>query len=608
MNWEKWQDLMEVERPIRYVGGEWNQIKKDPEKAKVSWALSFPDVYEVGMSHLGLKILYHLINSHPDYVAERAFAPWGDREQQLRKKGRLLHTLESDRPLKDFDIVGFSLQYELSYTNVLNMLDLGGIPIFAEERTGFPLIVAGGPNVFNPEPLGEFIDCFFIGESEEMIEAFSREVFRAKEENWERDKLLEALGKIPGIYVPGLYSIEKKGIFSCPVAGLNAPPKIEKQMVRNLEESYFPEKFVVPFTPAIHDRVTLEIARGCTRGCRFCQAGMIYRPVRERSLEKLKKQADKLLSATGYNEISLLSLSTTDHSQIAPLVNYFSKEYSGLGVSLSLPSLRIDAFSVGLAQEVQRVKKTGLTFAPEAGTQRLRNVINKGVSQDDLFEAVGAAFRSGWTNIKLYFMIGLPTEKEEDVKGIADLARQVWELGKEYAPRRPQITVSIATFVPKPHTPFQWDALLSLPQIEERQKMLKNLLRGKQFNLNWHGGESTKLEALLARGDRKMGREIFKAWEKGARFDGWSEEFKPELWAGLLENNDWIHKPLSTEEELPWDHIFSGVEKSFLEKERQKSREAEETLDCRKGVCHGCGCCGNLKAVIEVFGGSNIED
>lgn len=608
MNWDKWQELMEVERPIRYVGREWNQIKKDPQNVRVSWALSFPDVYEVGMSHLGLKILYYLINSHPDYVAERVFAPWPDREAQLRKQGRLLHTLESSRPLSDFDIVGFSLQYELSYSNVLNMLEMGGIPVWAEEREKTPLVVAGGPNVFNPEPLADFIDCFFIGESEEMVKGFSAEVLKSKEEGWSREKLLQSVGRLPGIYVPALYSIEKKGNFFCPVYSGDGKGIIEKQVVRNLDDSFFPEKLTVPFTPAVHDRVTLEIARGCTRGCRFCQAGMIYRPVRERSLEKLKAQADVLLAATGYDEVSLLSLSTTDHSQIAPLVNHFSREYSDLGVGLSLPSLRIDAFSVGLAQEVQRVKKTGLTFAPEAGTQRLRNVINKGVAQADLLEAAQAAFRSGWTAIKLYFMIGLPTETDEDVRGIADLTWQVWEIGKKLAPRRPKITVSVATFVPKPHTPFQWDPLLDLSEVERRQKMLRSLLRGKQFNLSWHGGKSSKLEALLARGDRKMGGDIYRAWKQGARFDGWSEEFNPDFWQELLSENEWIHQNLSAAEPLPWDHIFSGVEKSFLQEEREKAEKAEKTLDCREGTCHGCGCCSNLKAMVEVFGGKNNAD
>ncbi len=608
MDWQKWQDLMEVEKPIRYVGREWNQIKKEPGEVKLSWALAFPDIYEVGMSHLGMKILYNLINSRPGYAAERVFAPWIDREEQLRKRGRLLHTLESNRPLHSFDIVGFSLQFELSYTNVLTMLDLGGIPLRTGERKGFPIVVAGGPNTFNPEPLADFIDCFFIGESEEMIEPFSEGVFKAREKGGTREQLLQELGNLPGIYVPSLYSLEKKGVFSCPVPGANAPEVIEKQMVRNFNESFFPESFVVPYTPAVHDRVTLEIARGCTRGCRFCQAGIIYRPVRERSLEKLRCQGEELLEATGYNEVSLLSLSTTDHSQIAQLVEHFSSAHSDLGVSLSLPSLRIDAFSVNLAGEVQKVKKTGLTFAPEAGTQRLRNVINKGVSEEDLLGAVEAAFRSGWTTIKLYFMMGLPTETDEDVMGIVDLARKVWEIGKKLAPRRPRITVSVATFVPKPHTPFQWEPLLTLDEIERRQKILRKGLRGKQFNLNWHAGESSQLEAILARADRQAGNHIFGAWKRGARFDGWSEEFKPEFWQELISENDWVHRELPNGEVFPWDHIFTGVEKSFLKGEKEKSQEAAVTLDCRRGACHGCGCCDNLKAVVEVFGGNNRAD
>ncbi len=603
MNWEKWQELMAVEKPIRYVGREWNIIQKEPDEVRVAWALSFPDVYEVGMSHLGLKILYHLINSHPHLAAERVFAPWRDREQQLRARGGLLHTLESRRPLCEFDIVGFSLQHELSYTNVLNMLDLGGIPLRGEERKGLPLIVGGGPGAFNPEPLADFFDCFFIGEGEEMVEPFSRTVARAKNENWSRGKLLKRLAHQPGIYVPSLYRAEQKGQFFCPVPRDNAPARVEKQLVHSLEESFFPEKFVVPYTTAVHDRVILEVARGCSRGCRFCHAGMIYRPVRERSLENLKEQAHRLLRTTGYSEISLLSLSTTDHSQIEDLVQYFSGAYQEIGVGLALPSLRLDSFCVELARQVQTVRKTGLTFAPEAGTQRLRNVINKGINHEDLMEAVSAAFRSGWTSVKLYFMIGLPTETDEDVQAIGELAREVWKRGKETAPRRPRITVSVATFVPKPHTPFQWEPVLPLSEITRKQKLLQKMLRGKQFELSWHGGESTRLEGILARGDRSLGPSIYQAWKSGARFDSWSEEFDPDLWSEVLKEGGWVDRGIALDQNLPWDHIFTGVEKSFLQKERHRSREASTTADCRGARCHGCGCCGNLKALVQIFGG-----
>ncbi|MCK4260512.1 MAG: TIGR03960 family B12-binding radical SAM protein [Halanaerobiales bacterium] len=607
--------LPEVEKPTRYNGNEWNSVHKDHADVNFKIALAFPDTYEIGMSHLGIKILYHLLNQRENWVTERVFAPWVDMESKMREHHIPLFALESQLPIKEFDFIGFTLQYEMSYTNILNMLDLAEIPMFQKDRSDTdPIIGAGGPCGYNPEPIADFIDFFYIGEAEETIEEIMEFIEKGKSQGWERSKLLFHLAQIRGVYVPSLYEVkyndEGKVIEVKPTIE-GVPQSVEKQVIANLDQTFYPEKFIVPFMEVIHDRVVLEIARGCTRGCRFCQAGMIYRPVRERSLKTLKEQAKKLLDSTGYNEISLASLSTSDYTGIKRLAEDLVDEYQNLGIGISLPSLRIDSFSVGLAKEVQRVRKTGLTFAPEAGTQRMRNVINKGVTEENLIEATSSAVNEGWTGIKLYFMLGLPTERDEDLVGIGELTKKVSklcdEIRRQNGTRPVHITVSVSNFVPKAHTPFQWEPMASLEEIRRKQQILREEVRGRGMKLNWHDADISILEGVFARGDRRLAKALYLAWKNGAKFDSWSEYFNYDLWINAFEeagidHNYYINFPYDKEDILPWGHIKSGVSKDYLWNEYQKAIKEENTVDCRFEYCSQCGCCDNLNVAIQLLG------
>lgn len=601
--------LSTVSKPARYLGHEVNSVHKNWEQATVKVALAFPDIYEVGMSHLGLKILYHLLNEEPDFLAERAYAPWPDMEEVLRGRSIPLFSLESSTPLNQFDLVGFTLQYELSYPTILNMLDLAGIPLQAEERGGTdPLIIAGGPCAFNPEPLAPFFDLMVIGEAEEIFPQLLRKYqeYRQKHEP-DRLGLLQHLATLPGIYVPRFYQplYNSDGTLqSWTTKGEVAFP-VRKQVLRSLEGVTYPTKFIVPYLEAVHDRGTLEVFRGCVRGCRFCQAGMIYRPVRERSVTELQDLALAIIEATGYDELSLVSLSTGDYSGLADLVEALLPELQERRVALSLPSLRIDTFAVELAEKIQTIRKTGLTFAPEAGTQRLRDVINKNVTEEDLLRTVEAAFTAGWYNLKLYFMIGLPTETTEDLQGIYELAQKVADLGnliKRQAgiSKRINVTVSVSSFVPKAHTPFQWVAQNTREELQEKQRFLESLFRGaRNLSLKYHEVETSFIEGVLARGDRQIATAIQAAWQRGAKLEGWSEFFSPERWseafqAAGIDPAFYANRTRHFTEVLPWDVIDSGIDKAYLLEEYRQALRGQPTADCRSG-CTDCGVCPNLK-------------
>jgi len=598
--------LRKVLKPARYTGGEWNQVVKDLQACEISFALAFPDVYEVGMSHLGLKILYHVLNSRGDTCAERVYAPWPDMEEELRRRKLPLFTLETRRPLAAFDLVGFTLQYELSYSNILNMLDLGGISVYAQERNiDQPFVVGGGPCAFNPEPLASFFDLFVLGEAEEAINELV-DCFAAWKKGGKRggrDGFLRDAAGISGVYVPKFYlpRYDSKGnLIETTPAAPGIPETVNRRVVADLEAAPFPVRPVVPYVDAVHDRIMLEVFRGCTRGCRFCQAGILYRPVRERRMETIVKLAEETLANTGYDEISLVSLSTADYSCLEKLIRELTDRFARRGVSVSLPSLRVDSFSIMLANEVQKVRKSSLTFAPEAGTQRLRDVINKGVSEQDIEEAVTAAFRSGWSQIKLYFMLGLPTETDEDVRGIAELSHRIMKRYKEVTGSGAgQLTVSVSSFVPKPHTAFQWVAQASIEELRGKQALLKELLPQRRFTLRWHDAQASFLEAVFARGDRRLEKALYNAWQRGARFDGWSEHFRFELWeeafqSAAVDPNMYATRERSVNEALPWDHLNSGVDKHFLVKEYERALNGEHTADCRRGQCTDCGVCSSF--------------
>jgi radical SAM family uncharacterized protein len=603
--------LARVEKPARYVGGELNAIVKDWRRVPVRIAFAFPDVYEVGMSHLGLHILYHVVNSRDDALMERVFAPWTDMEGEMRAHGLPLFSLESQRPLRDFDVIAFTLQYELSYTNVLNMLDLAGIPLESQDRCSeMPLVVAGGPCAYNPEPLAPFLDAVFLGEGEEAVHDLVDTLRRYGRAD--RERLLRALAQIPGVYVPRFYRAEyaADGRLERVVPRVDGVPvRVSKRLVRDLDRAPFPVRPIVPYLETVHDRAVLEVFRGCTRGCRFCQAGAIYRPVREKSLETLLAQAEELVRHTGYNELSLASLSTTDYSAIKKLLETLVERYRDERVSVSLPSLRVDAFAVELARAVQEVRKSGLTFAPEAGSQRLRNVINKQVAEEDLLRTVEAAFRAGWLRVKLYFMLGLPGETIDDVEGIAKLARLVLAKGRECGvPKgRLSVTVSTSSFVPKPHTPFQWEPQAPLEVLRERQRFLQDRLKGKGLVYRWHDPETSFLEAVFARGDRRLAPVLRRAVELGCRLDGWRECFQFDRWlqaftAVGVEPGAYAYRKYRYEDVLPWDHLGTGVDRDFLVAEHVRALAGEITQDCRDEACVGCGVCPNLDIVPRLLG------
>ncbi len=594
------QALYNVQKPGRYVGGEVNAVIKDSSQVDVRFAFCFPDVYEVGMSHLGMKILYSQFNQEPYLWCERVFAPWPDMEEQMRQNGITLYGLESGDSITHFDFIGFTLQYELSYTNVLNMLDLAGIPLRSADRKGLgQIVVAGGPCACNPEPLADFIDLFFIGEGEEVdIEVI--ELYRTmRAQNASREEFLRAAARIEGIYVPSLYrvSYHDDGTIASFMPQDGAPPVVKKRFIRNLDQMYFPDKFVVPSIEIVHDRAVAEIFRGCIRGCRFCQAGFLYRPTREKSPQVIDRQCRALCENTGYDEISLSSLSSSDYTQLPQLLNTLLDWTEQEKVSVSLPSLRVDGFSDELVEKLKMVRRSGLTFAPEAGTQRLRDVINKNVTEEELLQTCTNAFRGGWTTVKLYFMIGLPTETLDDVAGIARLGQSV--VNAYYAnPDKPKgksvkVTVSASSFVPKPFTPFQWEPQDTIETLHQKQKHLLSSVTTKKITCNWHDADTSFLEAVFARGDRKLCRVLEAAQQAGIRFDGWSDFFDLARWREIfaqcgIDPAFYANRRRAFDEILPWDHIDYGVTKEFLHRECQRAYQAQTTPNCRQ-ACAQCG-------------------
>ena len=597
--------LGRVQKPGRYTGGEPGSVYKDKEKVDVRFAFCFPDTYEVGMSFLGEKILYELLNSHENWWCERAFMPWLDMKAEMERLGLPLYTMESKDPLTAFDAVGFTLQYELSYTNILAMLDLAGIPFYSRDRDeSWPLIVAGDPCACNAEPIADFFDVVQLGEGENQLPGICAEIEKAKKEGGvSKKELLLRIAKIPGVYIPAFYDVEYYEDGRVKAITPNEPgipARITKAIIKDLNEFAPPTNFVVPMVGAIQDRASIEVLRGCVRGCRFCQAGMLYRPVREKSPEHLADLAKQIIANSGYNEISLMSLSSADYSCLPELVDQLLDEFKGRKVSVSLPSLRVDSFSVDIAKKVQQVRKSGLTFAPEAGTQRLRDVINKGVTEEDLLAACENAFENGWSTVKLYFMMGLPTETDEDLAGIADLAYKVLNLYRKVTHKNNgKVTVSVSSFVPKSHTAFQWFGQLPIEEIERKQQYIKGLINDKHISYHYHDAKTGRLEATFARGDRRMGKVLYEAWKLGCKFDGWTEMFDYDMWmkafdlAGI-DPDYYAARTRSLDEALPWDHLSNGAAKAYLKREWQKASRAELTHDCRRLPCTGCGVCPNL--------------
>ncbi len=592
--------LLKVQKPGRYVGGEMNSVIKDKSKVDVRFAFCFPDVYEVGMSHLGMKILYSLFNSKEHIWCERVFAPWIDMEEQMRKNNIPLYALESGDPLSEFDFIGFTLQYELSFTNILNMLELGGVPVKSEDRKELKNIVcAGGPCACNPEPIADFIDLFFIGEGEE-VDLEVMELYReCKKNNESKQEFLIKASQIKGVYVPSLYNVEynEDNTIKSVTPTNNAPQKIEKRLIMNMDDCYYPENFVVPMIEIVHDRAMEEIFRGCIRGCRFCQAGFLYRPVREKSPEVINNQCHTLCNNTGYDEVSLSSLSSSDYTKIEELLTKLTDWSKDEKVSISLPSLRVDGFNDEIISKIKTVRKSGLTFAPEAGTQRLRDVINKNVLEDELMQTCSKAFNGGWTKVKLYFMIGLPTETDEDVCGIADLGQKVVNAyyNCENRPKGKGVSVTLSTssFVPKPFTPFQWEPQDTEEVLKAKQQLVKESIKTKKITYNYHDSSTSFLEAVFARGDRRLCKVMELAHKKGFHFDGWSDCFDLDKWLQLFEEcgidpTFYANRRRSFEEVLPWDHIDYGVTKEFLINECKKAYNADTTFNCRQ-KCSNCG-------------------
>ena len=600
--------LLNIEKPARYIGGEVNSVMKDKDKVDIRFAMCFPDVYEIGMSHLGIQILYDMFNRREDTWCERVYSPWLDLDKVLRKKNIPLFALESQDPVRDFDFLGITIQFEMCYTNILQILDLSHIPLHAADRTeADPIVIGGGPCAYNPEPLAEFFDIFYIGEGETVYDELLDTYKTWKKSGGSRKDFLRQAARIEGLYVPQFYDAtynEDGTIAAFTPNDPCAPSKVRKQVVMDVTDAPYPMKPVVPYIKATQDRVVLEIQRGCIRGCRFCQAGMIYRPTRERSVETLKEYARTMLKNTGHEEISLSSLSSSDYSKLNELVTFLIEEFKDRGINISLPSLRIDAFSLDVMSKVQDIRKSSLTFAPEAGSQRMRDVINKGLTEEEILTGAGQAFEGGWTKVKLYFMLGLPTETEEDMKEIARLsdrvARRYYEIPKEDRHGKCQITASSSFFVPKPFTPFQWAAMYPAEEYDRRAHLVndefREQLNRKSLKYNWHDAQGTVLEGVMARGDRRVGKVIEEAYRLGCLFDSWTETFRNDLWMQAFDSTcvdiDFYNQRMRGKDEIfPWDFIDIGVSRSFLRREWERAMNETVTPNCRE-KCSGCGAAG----------------